>query len=174
MRLRVQAAGVVLLGALVADGTPVAAQGRFKAIAREAVAVTPHLQIVTVLDTVQSACYLLFVIEPDPPAGRHFDAARTDVQSAVTLRDRRLAELNDAYEQGFRTLYPGTPPLSVLRFEWEGWKVQSEYERVVRENELAWLEEELERIAAAPAVTVSGPVPCGARQRPSSSTNDQR
>ena len=130
--------------------------------------------IVTILDTVQDACYLLFQVEPKRTAVRRFDSTPSDVQSAAAVRDHQLAELNDTYEQGFKSLYPGTPPLSLLRFQWEGWKVQNEYDRVVRENELAWLEGVLDRIAAAPSVAVSGPVPCGARPQKSSSTNNRR
>jgi hypothetical protein len=153
----------MVLCAVCAGSMTLTAQGRFRALTRDSVAAVPNLNIVTVHDIVQNACYLVFMVEAPLPAGRHFNAQSSDVQVAAAWRDRRLAELSESYQQGFGTLYAGTPTPNVLRYAWEAQTVQSEFDRVVRENELAWLEEQLERMAAAPRIAISGPVPCDAR-----------
>jgi hypothetical protein len=151
--------GIVLLYSTFSASPVLGAESRFKALATDSL--VPGLQIVTMLDTAQGACYLIFLTESDSPRERHFTAQQSDVDRATTWRDRRLAELSQAYDQAFYAVYPGTPPINVLRFSWEAEKVQSEYERIVRENELAWFEEQLERIALLPRIAVSGPAPCG-------------
>jgi hypothetical protein len=150
------------------------AQGRFRAIGNDNIAAAQPLQVVTVRDDAQDVCYLVFLFQPERSAAGRPDAERVDIAGAITSRDRRLAELSDAYEKAFLTPAPVIPPLNLLRFEWEGWKVQSEYERAVRERELTRLELALERIAAMPAMTVSGPVSCAARARTPSGPDHHR
>jgi hypothetical protein len=136
------------------------AQARFRALGRETFG---NLEVVTMLDTAQNACYLLFVTEPGMRTGSAQDEQPYDVSGAAALRDQRLAELNDAYLQSFRTLTPGIAPVTELWYSWEAQKAISDFERVVRENELTWLASQIERAAAGPKLAVSGPAPCGAQ-----------
>ena len=154
-----------LLYGLLSCATLAGAQTRFTVLARDAVGVTPHLQILTIRDAVQETCFLLFVIET-PAIGAGGEAiVPSDVTAAASQRDNRLAQLSRAYERGFGSLYAGTPA-NMLPYEFEAQKIQDEFERVVRENELAWLADQLERIARMPKVAVSGPAPCAAVKQP--------
>jgi hypothetical protein len=170
MSMQASTVGLVLLGAML-TGSVSLAPARFTAISTDAVA--PNLRVVTVLDAGQNSCYLLFVSEPSRPVAHRSDTAGSDLNHATTSRDRQLAALADAHERSFKSEYPGTTPISPLRFEWEGWKILSEYERVIRQNELAQLRDEFAGMAAS-AISVSGPAPCGARHRTSSSTENPR
>jgi hypothetical protein len=87
------------------------------------------------------------------------------VDDAIVQRDRRLSDLSAEFERSLSTATPGTLGPNVLKFEWDGQKVQSDYERALREHELARLEVRL--IAAARKVAVSGPSPCLAQTAPS-------
>jgi hypothetical protein len=152
--------GRALVTAMLVIPIVLDAQGRFRALADDGVAIVPNLRIVTILDTVQDACYLLFMVEPELPAGARVAAQPSDIDNAAARRDRRLAELNDRYEQALRPMTAGAP-VSVLRYELDAWTIQSDFERIVREHELARIEDELQRIARAPTLAVSGPAACG-------------
>jgi hypothetical protein len=174
-RLRLSTAVTLLAGGLLFGSATLASQTRFTALSRESVSAVPNLEIVTLRDTVQGACYLLFVTEPPASPARHFGVEETDITSAAQWRDRRQAEVMEAYEHGFQSKYPGTPPVNVLRYELEALKVQAEYERVVREHELARLEDQLALIAASPKVVSAEPVPCASSSNtPSSPPHNAR
>jgi hypothetical protein len=149
---------------LTASG--VMAQGRFTLVSREVISTSPTLQVIGVRDAAQDSCYLIFVIEASLPPADRLIVQPSDVVAAATLRDNRLAELNHIYEtRGFGSQYVGTPA-NVMPYQFEAQKIQSEFERVLRQDELGRLQEQLERIAAAPKVAVSGPAPCTTSANP--------
>jgi hypothetical protein len=153
---------VTLLCAMLAGSPPAIAQGRFTVVSRDVVATSPNLQVIGVRDNAQDSCYLIFVIETSLPPVDRLIVQPSDVAAAAALRDHRLAELNQIYEtRGFGSQYVGTPA-NVMPYQFEAQKIQSEFERVLRQDELGRLQEQLERIAAAPRVAVSGPAPCHA------------
>lgn len=154
------AVGAGALGALLIAAAAGSAQARFETVGRDTVAAVPGLQILTIKDNVQNGCYTVFLVEaarpaPSPPA----DDTRT-VADAAAKRDQRLQELITEYERGQATLTAGTVVADPLRYALEGQKAQIEFESALRLNELARLEERLDRIAAAPRLAVSGPSPC--------------
>jgi hypothetical protein len=135
------------------------AQPRFTVLTRDAVGVTPGLQIVTIHDAVQETCYLLFVVETPGVASGGQGIVPPDIAVAAAQRDNRLARLSRDWVQSFGSLYAGTPA-NPLPYEFEAQKIQNEFQQAVRENELAWMADQLERIAMLPKVAVSGPAPC--------------
>jgi hypothetical protein len=152
--------GAALLCAIATAPASLQAQSRFTLLSRETVAITPTLQVVTIRDAAQGSCYLLFTIDLSLPSPTRVVAQPTDVAEAAARRDRRFAELNRAYEQSFGSLYVGTPA-NALPYQFEAQKIQMDFERVLREQELTRLEAQLERILTGPKVAVSGPAPCG-------------
>ena len=156
--LRLLGAAATLF-AVLAGAASLDAQGRFTVLARDGVPSVPELRIMTIHDAAQNACYLLFVVDTAIPPGPGANLQPPDIQQAAAARDRRLSELNNAYLQTFGSLYPGTPA-NILPFQFEAQKIESEFSRVVRENELAWLQDQLQRMSSAPKTAVSGPVPC--------------
>ncbi len=155
---------LVITAALLAVclfSTAAGAQTRFTVVARDNVAAASDLWIVTIRDAAQDQCYLLFVVDTGSNAARPAPQ-RTDAAAAAASRDQQLAELSRYYEQhGFGSVYAGTPA-NVLPYQFEAQRIQAEYERTVRENELAWFQEQLERLLTGPRVAVSGPAPCAA------------
>lgn len=152
-------AGVLLCVALTggaARGQP----GRFEAAGHDVVAALPGLEIVTVRDAAADRCYTLFVLRPTaPPVAARRDGGTT-IEDAASARDRRLAALAAEFERGLPGAVPSTLGSDPLRYQWEGDKVQSEYERLVREEEFGRLAQQLADIAAQPRLAVAGPAPC--------------
>jgi hypothetical protein len=160
MRLRWIPMIVTFFCTMPAGSAPVVAQERFTLFSREVISTSPSLQVIGVRDAAQDSCYLIFVIETSRPPVDRLIVQPSDVAAAASLRDHRLTELNHLYEtRGFGSLYAGIPA-NMLPYEFEAQKIQSEFERALRQDEIGRLEEQLERIAAAPAVAVSGPAPC--------------
>ncbi len=151
---------IAVLGAtaFVAVGATAHAQ-RFSAVGREAVATAPGLEVVTLRDATLNACYTLFIFEPAPQAARLIVPDSRSAQDLAEERDRRLAALLAEYERSQYAPVPGfvTNP---LRFSVEADRVEREYERRVREQEMSRLEDQLTRATAAPRMAVSGPSPC--------------
>src|SRR5262245_42990440 len=110
------------LCAVLAGAASVDAQARFTVLSREGVPNVPELRILTIQDAAQDSCYLLFVVETANPALRG-NVQPPDIQTAAELRDRRLAELNNAYLQTFGSLYPGVPA-NILPFQFEAQKIE--------------------------------------------------
>jgi len=157
---------VTLFCAMLVHCVPTAAQGRFTLQSHEVISTSPNLQVIGVRDAAQDSCYLIFVIETSFSPLDRLIVQPSDVAAAAVLRDQRLAELNHIYEtRGFGSQYVGTPA-NVMPYQFEAQKIQSEFERVLRQDELGRLEEQLERMAAAPKVAVSGPAPCSAPPKP--------
>jgi hypothetical protein len=152
---RIAACGLVAL--LGADAT--AHAQRFSAVGREAVATAPGLEVVTVRDATLNACYTLFLFEPASQPSRVVIPDSRSRQDLAEERDRRLAALLAEHERSLYAPVPGfvADPLP-YRVEIE--RVQSEFERTLREQELSRLEEQLARATAAPRMAVSGPAPC--------------
>lgn len=151
------------VGAALMAGASLHAQARFEALTHDQVAGAPGLEIVTVRDQALKVCYTLFVIDGAPPGQGAL--VEPVVDDAVAQRDRRLSDLSAEYERSLSTATPGTLGPNVLKFEWEGQKAQSDYERAVRERELARIEARL--IASARKLAVSGPSPCAGSPAPS-------
>jgi hypothetical protein len=145
-----------ICGALVTGGASLRAQARFVAVGREAVAGASGLEVVTIRDQTLAACYTVFVMEATPTQAPPVEL--TSIDAALAQRDRRLADLSGELERSLATATPGTLGPNVLRFEWEGQKAQADYERALREHEMARLEARL--IATARKMAVSGPSPC--------------
>jgi hypothetical protein len=156
---RARRAVAVLLCA-IAISSALDAQGRFRALSRDTLG---GLEVVTMLDTAQNACYLLFVAAPASSASSPIDPQLYDVASAAAIRDQRLAELNYSYLQSYRTPTPGLYVVDDFWFKTEAQKVINEYERIVRQNELAWLAARIEGAGTQPRLAVSGPAPCDTR-----------
>lgn len=153
--------GAGLLCAFVAAGAAVSAQSRFTVVGGgEKVAAVSGLEIVVVRDTVLNACYTLFVLRPSPQAAPAAPSDAATIEQAAGERDRRLSALTAEFERGLPGGVPGTLGSNPLRYQWEGDKVQSEYERQVREKEFARLGEQLALIAGEPRLAVAGPAPC--------------
>lgn len=134
---------------------------RFEAAGHATVTGVPGLEVVSVRDAAANSCYTLFVLRPAalpiaPPRG-----GSASIRDAATERDRRLAALAADFERGMPGAVPGTLGTDPLRYQWEGDKVQSEYERLVREEEFGRLARQLTEIAAQPQLAVAGPGPCG-------------
>ena len=160
MRLRWIPMIVTFFCTMPAGSAPVVAQERFTLFSREVISTSPNLQVIGVRDAAQDSCYLIFVIETSLPPVDRLIVQPSDVATAARLRDRQLTELNHLYETtGFGSLYGGTPA-NILPYQFKAQKIESEFERVLRQDEIGRLEEQLKRIAAAPAVAVSGPAPC--------------
>jgi hypothetical protein len=151
-----------VLCALLAWAPVPRAQARFEAVAHDVVPTIPGLQILTIRDNMLSACYTLFVIAPAPPTGSQPQNEPASAQDAAVQRDRQLSALSLEFERGLPGGVPATLGSDPLKYAWEGQKVQSEYERVLRENDLVRIEERLVQIVAAPRLAVSGPVACHA------------
>jgi hypothetical protein len=152
--------GASVLCALFTGGAELRAQGRFVAVTRDAITAVPGLQIVTIRDTVQEACYVLFMIEgARPPTQPHAESAT--LEAAAALRDQRLWELSTDFERALYAPVPAVPAPNMLKYEWEGQKAQSEFDRAFLGSEFARLEDWLAQIAKAPRLAVSGPAPCG-------------
>lgn len=151
-------AGTVLCATL-AVAASLHAQTRFTMLSSEVVSVAPNLQVMTIRDVVQNSCYVLFVIEAPASTARRVGVQAADVAAAAQDRDQRLEALSRQYEQGFGSQFVGTPA-NLLPYQFEAQKIQSEFEHIVREQELARLEEQLQRVNAT-KIAVSGPAPCG-------------
>jgi len=152
--------GVALLCAIASGSAALQAQTRFTVLSRETVAIVPTLQVLTIRDAAQDSCYLLFTMDLALPAAARVPVQPSDVADATARRDRRLADLNRAYEQNFGSQFVGGPA-NILPYQFEAQKIQTDFERVLRNEELTRLEAQLERMLAAPKVAVSGPAPCG-------------
>jgi hypothetical protein len=161
-RLRTLAgACTLLIVVMLVASVRFSGQQRFPVVASNAVPPGLGVQIVPVRDVRQDACYLLFVVTL--PAERQPEAPLPDIQSAAAFRDRRLAELAAAYEQNLGTVAAGIRSSDTLRYQWEAQNVQSYYDHVVREYELARLQHQLDMTSATPRIAVSGPVRCDDR-----------
>jgi hypothetical protein len=159
--------GIGALCALLAIGTTLHAQARFEAMTRDAVAAVPGLEVVTIRDNAVNNCYTLFVIHPVRPAQNLDQVEPMSVEGAAAQRDHRLSELSAEFENALWAALPGTLGPDSLKYQWEGQKAQSEFERVLRETELAKLEAWLRPIADAPRLAVAGPGPCRTPTPPS-------
>jgi hypothetical protein len=159
--------GIVALCALLATGRTFHAQARFEAVTHDAVPVVPGLEVVTIRDKVVNDCYTLFVIHPVRPAQNLDHVEPMSVEGAAAQRDHRLSELSAELENALRAAVPGTLGPDSLKYQWEGQKAQSEFERVLRETELAKLEAWLRPIADTPRLAVAGPAPCRTSAPPS-------
>jgi hypothetical protein len=151
--------------AALAAGVTVRAQPRFEAITRDTVAVVPGLEIVTIRDKAANACYTLFVMRPAGAVQTMGDTEFTSVEQAAARRDQRLSALSTEFEHSLATAVPGTLGPDVLKYQWEGQNVQSDFEHVLREAELGKLATLLRQIAGAPKLAVAGPAPCSAQTR---------
>jgi hypothetical protein len=163
--LRAQA---VLMGAgalclLLAGGTDIRAQGRFTAVARSDVESVPRLQIVTIRDTVQQACYIVFMTGGAPKTSGAPRGEPPPLEDPTAVRDRRLQELSTEFERALYASMPGTLGPNTFKFQWEGQKVLGEFERAFFEREFARLEDAVRQIETQPSLAVSGPVSCEAR-----------
>lgn len=153
--------GASALCALLTGGAELRAQGRFVAVTRDEITAVPGLQVVTIRDTVQEACYVLFMIEgARPPTIQPPEFAT--LEAAAALRDQRLQELSTEFERALYAPVPAVPAPNTLQYEWEGQKAQSDFDRAFLRSEFARLEDWLAQIAAGPRLAVSGPAPCGA------------
>jgi hypothetical protein len=152
-----------VLFALAADPAGLRAQGRFEAVTQDPVVAVPGLQIVTVHDHAQNVCYTVFVMRVARPLANPSRGEPTSVEDAAARRDHRLSQLSVEFQRGLPGAVPATLGSDPLRYQWEAQKIQSEFERALREAELARLERWLEQIASAPKLAVSGPVACNAQ-----------
>jgi len=152
--------GAAIVAAMLSGAAAVHAQVRFDAPRRESVPAIPGLEIVTIRDSTLNACYTLFIMEPAAqwPPTRSTDSP--SIQDLARERDRLLAALNAEYEHSQYSVTPGFPIPNPLKYAWEGNKVQSEYERKVRDKEVTRLELQLAEMVRAPRLAVSGPVLC--------------
>jgi hypothetical protein len=152
-------AAVVALFALFASGVTAQAQGRFDAVAREAVAAVPGLEVVSVRDRALGSCYTLFLFQPQlvAPVTGLIDAQT--VVAAAAERDRRL----DAVSAELHRLETTQKMVTVqnpLQHQLDGQKALADFEQVAREALLARVDARLAEIAAAPRLAVAGPLPC--------------
>lgn len=168
-RYALAVAGAVVACATIAAGGENRAQSRFTAVSRDSVAGAPGLQIVTLRDTVANACYTVFILEASPSLGR---SGSPSVEAAADDRDRQLAALIADLDRALVNAAPGTLGPNLLRYQWEGDKVQSDYERQLREAEFGRLEAQLAAIASAPRLAVTGPSACA--PAPSSTSRNER
>jgi hypothetical protein len=153
--------------ALLSHAAIGSAQTRFEPLAVDTIGAIRGLQVVTVRDNTQRVCYALFVMQPPAaPAAAADGGATPSLADAIARRNHQLDELSTAYERSLTTNVPGLPMPNPLRQQWELQKVQSEFDRTVRERELRILRDWLEEIAGGPRLAVSGPVPCGGEQKP--------
>jgi hypothetical protein len=153
--------GAVLMAAAVAAGAvqDAGAQQRFVLVGSEPQLALPGLEIVTIRDTVQDACYLLFVVK-GRPAG--LEQAPLALEAAKAERDRKLAALAGQFDRAQYTPAPGVPQASPLRYEWEAQKAQSDYERALLDYHFKQLEDSIAQVAASARLAVTGPAPCSA------------
>lgn len=151
--------------AVLADSPALLAQ-RFDSVKRETVTAIPGLDVVTIRDTVLNACYTLFILEPVVQPARSAPADARSVQDLAQERDRQLAALIAEYERSQYATVPGFPVPNPLRYAWEGDRVQSEYERKLREKDASRLEEQLAHLASSPRLAVTGPASCGPSPAP--------
>ena len=134
-------------------------QGRFVVVARDALPLVPGLSVVTVRDSVQEACYVLFLIEDAHPAIARDRGELPTLADAAALREARLQELSAEFERMQYPISAGIPK-NPLKFVWEGQKIQNDFERAFLEREFALLEGWVAQIATGPRLAVSGPAPC--------------
>jgi hypothetical protein len=158
---RLRIIGAVLMSAAIAAGTvqDARAQRRFVFVGSEPQLAVPGLEIVTLRDTVQDACYLLFVMK-GPAAVPQAPSLALDAAKAE--RDRKLAGLAGQFDRAQYTPAPGVPQASPLRYEWEAQKAQSDYERVLLDYHFKQLEDSIAQVAAGARLAVTGPAPCSA------------
>jgi hypothetical protein len=159
-RLTCAVVGGLILGAAQIQGQT---QARFQATSREVVGSAPGLQIVTVRDSMLNACYTVFVIDASSVASPAPAAA--NIEDAARERDQRLSDLSAEFEHGLLGGVPATLTANPLRYQWEANKAQSDYERVVRQAEMARLSDQIAQLASAPRIAVAGPTAC---EKPSS------
>lgn len=152
-----------LLGMLCAllVSAPALAQTRFEVTGREGVGALPGLQIFAVRDSLLSTCYTLFIMDTARQPANQARPEPPSILEAASERDRRLDQLSTDFDRAVSTTLPGMISPSSLRYQWEGAKIQSDYERVLRERDVSRLEDQLVQIAASPRLAVAGPVPCG-------------
>jgi hypothetical protein len=155
------------LCAMAAAATALQAQARFEILSRDAVAVSPAqavavpgLQIVTVRDNAIGACYTVFVMDPPRSAESAPRVDTSSVDAAAARRDRQLADLTGEFDRALASPTPGTLGPSSLRYELEGQKIQSDFDRTLREQDVARIERRLEQMAQLPRMAVSGPAAC--------------
>lgn len=152
----------VMLWAVAVGGAQQRTPGRFVAVTQDALPAMPGLQVVTIRDSVQDACYVLFVMEGEHPASSGDQGEPPPTLAAATaLRDAKLQQLGVEFE---RTQYPiaaGIPP-NPLKFVWEGQKIQNDFERAFLEREFARLGAWVAQLGTGPRLAVSGPGPCSA------------
>ena len=160
-QLRIVSTGAVCV--LLAGAATVRAQGRFEALSRERVAGAADVEIITVRDKTLNTCYSLFLLNTATPALNPAQIAAPTAEDAAIERDHRLSELSTAFERARSSVVAGAPGPDWLKYQWEGQKAQNEFERVVREKNLARLETQIRQIAEAPKLAVSGPAPCSVR-----------
>ena len=101
------------------------------------------------------------MIEGAPPQTIQPPADLATLEAAAALRDYRLQELSTEFQRALFAPVPAVPAPNTLQYEWEGQKVQSEFERAFLRSEFARLEDWLAQIARGPRLAVSGPAPCG-------------
>src|SRR5262245_24461380 len=122
--------------ALLAWVMPIGAQGRFDAVTREPIGGLQGSEVLTIRDNVMKVCYTLFVLSPTAPAQPAAPFESITLESAITQRDRRLTDLSSELERSMATAVPGTLGPNVLKYEWEGQKVHSAFDQIVREKEI--------------------------------------
>ncbi len=148
------------------------AQNRFVAVAHDTIAVVPGLDVVTVRDTAQDVCYVLFTFEGDRSAAAPNAAASP--AAAAAERDRRLQDLAAEFDRSQYNVYPAVPPPNVLKYVFEAQKAESDADRAFIEAEVARIEQSLARLAKLPRIAVGGPAPCGAKPAPDQTKTPQK
>ena len=132
-------------------------------VTRDALSAVPGLQIITIRDSVQEACYVLFMIEGARSATIQPQADLANLEAAAARRDSRLQELSTSFEHALYAPIPAVPAPNMLKYEWEGQKAQSAFDQAFLASQLSRLEDWLVQIAQGPRLAVSGPAPCGSR-----------
>src|SRR5262245_24700776 len=116
-------------GALLVGAATLRAQSRFEALTHEPLAGPPGLEVVTVRDHLLNGCYTLFVTR-SAPLQTTAPVEPPSVADAAAERDRRLSDLSASLEKALVNNVPGSLGPDMLKYEWEGQKVQSEFDRV--------------------------------------------
>jgi len=147
---RVIAAGVVICLAIAAAAE--SGQSRFEATDRSDIKEMPGLRIINVRDNVLKTCYAVFLAESANPLDAGVNIQLTEIGRAAAARDRRLAELVNAFEQE-RAAIPGTPAPDPLRYDWQADTAQIDFALAALNNTFARLEQDLLR-GSRTAITV--------------------
>jgi len=141
---------------LLAASATIRAQVRFDAVAREAVAAVPGLEILSVRDQALGSCYTLFLFQPQSPAPVTAPVDSTTLDAAVAERNRRLDALSANLQRLVETQRVVTVP-NPLRYQFDGEKALADFEQVARETGLARVDARLAEIATTPRLAVAGP-----------------